>query len=733
MRRSASVVVLVALTLTVIAGSRQAVQGIGQESPGQTLGRAMDEYEKARYRSSEAACDNVIVSLQALPSLDALQSTLLLTAHELRARVRFQQRNTQGAREDFRALLIRVPSHTYGTVTTRVGGVNPDSQTLFEEVRKETVGSIVLNLTPPDVEVTLDGEVVPPAVRAAGQPILVVAGPHAVSAQKPGHSTREETLTVAAGTPVTVDWVLERLTSKIEVITSPPGVEVYLDGELKGKTPPGPPPAKYSADVDVTALGPTASGVLTIPEVRKGSRRFEFKLDCHLPAEQTQNYEQAGDFYLVKKLTESSSPLRIEGAEGRVFIDGVQKGLVPYTERLCPKPEPQVIEIRTDRGRHIQRVTPVPGGPITIQARPRPAIAVLSQVGLPAGFRDDLRLELETAFASSERVMFFRPNAELVQKEMSGLGLAPGWLSLKQTGQALSMMSPSTRLNISNRLARSLEVQGVAEIHVPAPQREPRSILLTYLAAGSSIPETIAIKLDDLQGSVRNAVAMLNSSYAMARVSAGVEVADVTGVSGAVVLRQVWDLTGGIALKAGDVIETVDGRKVEDGTAFEGAIASRKPGDKVQLQVRGQDGQTKPVTLAPATFSLVVNYEDETLPVNRLLLDFRNRVLDAPTPRDQSIARLNLAVVLMRAGNWGEAKAELDKVDLPDLQQQGGQAVSRGTAQYYLGMCLESLDRRPEAQKAYQAAAASPGALLTGDDNTLVKPLAEEKLRLLRR
>jgi len=250
---------------------------------------------------------------------------------------------------------------------------------------------------------------------------------------------------------------------------------------------------------------------------------------------------------------------------------------------------------------------------------------------------------------------------------------------------------------------------------------------MTYLAAGSSVPETIQINLDD-QGSIRRALALLNATYPTSRISAGMEVADIQGVGGAVFLRQVWDLTNGVRLSPGDLIVGADGAKIDDGTAFEALVSKKKQGEQIVLQVRGKDGSTRSVPLKLQNFSRVVGYLDETLPINKLIFDSRSAVLDAPNPQEQSIARLNLAVVLMRALNFEAALNELEKVDLRDLTapQQG---ISRGTVQYYLGLCFEALDRSAEAMKAFQAAAASPGALLTGDDNTLVKPLAEDKLK----
>jgi hypothetical protein len=229
---------------------------------------------------------------------------------------------------------------------------------------------------------------------------------------------------------------------------------------------------------------------------------------------------------------------------------------------------------------------------------------------------------------------------------------------------------------------------------------------------------------------VRRALATLNEKFAYAAVSTGIKVVDVQGAGGAVVLEQVWDLTSGVRLAPGDVIVAADGRKIEDAVALEDIAQKKKPGEVIQLQVRGRDGAVKNVALRPANFASVVGYFDATLPVNRLLLSFRLAVMDAVIAQERSWARLNLAVALMRAGNWQRAREELDRVDLPDLKS--GRGISRGTVQYYLGLCLDALGRPAEADKAFQAAAASPGALLT-TDGQLVQQLAQEKLKDTRR
>ncbi len=674
-----------ALTATSVIADHAPV--LEQVSVSDALQRGFDAYRRARYPEVESACDGVIATLQSQPSLDSVQLQLLLTAYELRARARFLQKNSKGAYDDFKAMLTKAPTHVYGTATRDLGtSLNPESETLFEEVRKEVVGSLTLTVMPADAEVKLDGAVLSREQRNGSQPIIVVVGTHRVSAQKPGHTPRDEQVDVLAGPGTPVSWILKRVTSKIDVITSPGGVEVLLDGVSKGRTPAG-PPEKYASADDVVALGARTelSGILEILDVATGTRDLEFRRDCYKTVTEKFSIGEPEEYRVARKLARESSRLTVKGSGGLVFIDGIQKGPVPYEQDLCPKPQPQVIEVRTDRGRQIQRVTPQAGIPIPVIANPKPAIAILSQVNVREGSRDDLRLGLEAALQSADTATFFAPSADLVQRELAAEALKPGWLSFlsfDRTGQRLPPsaipMSRSTRLALSTNLSKRLEVQGIAEIYVPAPDREPRALRMTYVAAGSSVPETIEINLDD-QGSIRKALAVLNATYPTSSVSAGMEVADIQGAGGAVVLRQVWDLTNGVRLFPGDLIAGADGAKIDDGSAFEALVSKKKQGEQIVLQVKGKDG-TKSVTLKLQNFSRVVGFLDETLPINKLILDSRNAALDAPNPQEQSIARLNLAVVLMRALNWEAALNELEKVDLKDLTPPQ-QAVSRGTVQ----------------------------------------------------
>lgn len=727
MRRQRSWVSIGLLSMA-IAGLVHAKVGATQATQvgaAEVLQNALAEYRTGDHKNAEALCQKVILGLSTGAPLGEIQLRQLLAAYELRGRARFILGSKDGAREDFRSILVRAPNHVFGSATPEIPGINPNHAALFEATRKETIGYLVLAISPEDADVKINEGVIPVDQRSGGKVIALPAGPVQVVSQKPGHNRLEELVTIEAGNTITFARTLERVSSKLSFVVAPQGAEIYIDEVARGRAS-APLPPNYATSAEVIALGARDPlGFLEVDGIKAGRLRLEFRAPCYQSESRSFPMDRNGDFFVAPvRLTKSAAPLSVEGAGGEVFVDGAKLGPVPLTNELCPRPDPYVVEVRSGRGRHIKRVTPVTGQKISFLAEPKPAIAILSLTGLPDS-RSDLRLDLETALEPARYVTVFALQKDVVQRELEVEQLEPGWLAFDTTGRGLSTpartVSVPKRLAAASNLAQRLQVQGIAEIHVPGGAADPRNVLFTYLAAGSSTPETMRINLDD-RDSLRNALALLNARAELVRVSSGILVADVQDVAGAVVLRQVWKTTGETTLSKGDVIVAADGGKLQDGSAFDALIARKKAGDKVTLDVRRAAGSAIQVTLEPLNLPQVVGYDDQTLLVNRLIVDFRLAGLDAATPYEETIARLNLGVMLMRGGNWTAARTELEKVTLPD-----GPGVSRGTVKYLLGLCHDAVGNTADADRAFTEAAASVEARLTSD-GPLIKPLADKKL-----
>ena len=705
-----------------------------QDQPGsvpELLSNAFTEYnQKSNVRQAETLCDRVIATLLGVANLSDVQVQQLLTAYELRGRARIILRNDVAAREDFHSLLTRSPSHEFGSLTIdRAGPLNPQASATFEEVRKDAIGNVEFRITPEDADVQFRGAPLAADRRAGGRLVPMPVGPGSLTVQRRMYESQEITVDVKSGSTTPVVVTLKRLTSQVDFITSVPGVEITIDNVPVGVTTDAPLPEKYARLQEIRDLGPTP-GWKTVSDIGPGTPTVRLKKDCHVSEEFPLLLDVPADSHVVRPMKSAAALLTITGSAGTVWIDGVDTGRsLPYSGPLCPMAEARVVEVRSSRGRHLERIHPAPGQKIERVANPHPAIAILAQNGLPAGYAANLRETVEKTMqqAGLEGATFLSVSNDAAERAMKAAGVSAGWLAFDQDGREVlgpaRMMTPSTRQVAAASISSALDVQGVAEITVPE-FREQRKLLLTYLASGSNAPETIPIDLSEPR-SVQNAVTHFNSKFRMARVGSGLVVADVAGVAGAVVLRQAAALTDE-ALNEGDLIVSADGTRVPDGSSFDAIVAARKPGDVITLQVqrKGQPSPPIPVRLTTSEFGQVVAYNDETLPLSKLLLELRLAVEDAPQGR-QAIARLNYAVVLMRVENWAQAKTQLDQVDLPDLKS--GEGISRGTVQYYLGLCLDRLGKTDDADSAYRAAIASPGALLTADGPP-VKSLAEQKL-----
>ena len=155
-------------------------------------------------------------------------------------------------------------------------------------------------------------------------------------------------------------------------------------------------------------------------------------------------------------------------------------------------------------------------------------------------------------------------------------------------------------------------------------------------------------------------------------------------------------------------------------------LAGRKADDDLTLELKDKAGAAKRADIRVFMTPRLIGMNDQSLMVNRILVDLRARILSPGDPVVDSVMRLNLAVALARVGAWTDARLELQRVRLPD-----GPGVSNGTVQDLLGLAEDRMGNRAEAEAAWRAASATP-ALLT-EDGPSVKELAEQRIAEMQR
>jgi hypothetical protein len=272
----------------------------------------------------------------------------------------------------------------------------------------------------------------------------------------------------------------------------------------------------------------------------------------------------------------------------------------------------------------------------------------------------------------------------------------------------------------STRMATTFGSQGVAAITVVDRNR----VVISLLAAGSGDPDVLDVSLDN-QDSIAAAIARLDRAPTFFRPSSGIVAVDVADVPGAVVLSADAKATAA-GIRPGDIVTKANGQAIADATALTTLLASRKADDDLMLELKDRAGATKRADLKVFMTPRLMGISDQTLLANRMLLALRARLAGQNSPTDEAVLRLNLAAALAHVEAWSDARAELQRVKLPD-----GPGVSNGTVQYLLGVCADKLGNRADAEAALKAAAATE-ALLT-EDGPAVKDLAEARLAELQR
>ena len=180
-----------------------------------------------------------------------------------------------------------------------------------------------------------------------------------------------------------------------------------------------------------------------------------------------------------------------------------------------------LVELKSASGRYFQRVDARTGQKITVEGTLRPAFALVSASG-PAALNTDLRLTIEKQFQSSQSVTLFAPAAEDAAKALAAEKLPPDWLAFDSNKRPLGTaaeVATVMRGDLSARLSRQFDAQGIASVTVPSP---PTAIgwSSSLLAAGSADPDVIEVDLDSPDATSRRSAGSIAACRSSSRRSA---------------------------------------------------------------------------------------------------------------------------------------------------------------------------------------------------------------------
>jgi len=710
-RRALTACALVLLAAIAAPGSAAA-----QPAADPQYAEAKRLFDALDYEASMRALDLAIAGLEARPVTDATRRELLPSAYEMRARSKFGLGDQNGAKADFVSLLKANPGHAL------TGQVSPRVVALFEDAVKATVTTLDLTVTPPTAKLTLDGIQVP-----VNSSLPVTIGDHVITADQLGFRKAQQNFTAEAGKPVTVALALERISSVLNILTSPSDVDVTVDGVKRGKTALGPPPPAFNEAIAKSNV-PAAqvSSVMVVAEVPAGSHVVEFTRDCYVKIETRVPTDKPDDYtvgpialqHAVANLTVRSSDPRAQ-----VFLDGQARGSAPFTTPdLCEGEH--TVELRSVSGRFFKRVQARTGDSVSIDGVLKPAFALVSAFGQPAG-GTDLRTVVERLFDPASSVTLYAPPADQADQAIKGNQLPLSWLAFdankRPLGNAADAIATSRR-DAGAKLSSTFGSQGVAAVSVIDRNR----VTVSLLAAGSNDPDVLEVSLDNAD-SVRRAITQVDRLPSFFRPSIGIVAIDVADVGGPIVTSV--DPNGPAAkagVKVGDTLLRANAQPIADAGALAAALAGKKENDDISLELKDRTGAAKKADLKVFMTPRLIGISDQQLVVNAILVALRARLPGVTDPAEAAVLRLNLAAALARVEAWSDAKTELQQVKLPD-----GTGVANGTVQYLLGICADRLGNRAEAETAFKAAASSD-SLLT-EDGPPVRDLANARLAELQR
>ncbi len=621
--------------------------------------------------------------------LTAAERRLLTTCYEHRARALFNQGYSVEAGHDLRSLLSLEPGFQLDP-----DQVSPKIIQLFNSVRDDLIGSVMVSAIPPLSALVIDGVEQGVTDSAA---VYLFAGNHRVEVRRPGYDAYQQLVDVPAGQQLVLGPVeLVRTMATCRFITVPAGVSVYIDGELAGVTGDRPSAEARQAAREADCNPLDISEFLLVPDIAPGTHQVEFRKPCRVTIAKELNFGQPIDYVdSVRRLAPSEGTIAVRAIPPgcTIFLNGDEVGTGDQLlERICTG------EHRIDaafRGGRFSTTVMVNNGDrveVTTVLRPTLAFAgVFPRLGLGSGAGEDLaRVREGLAGVSSLNLKF--PGETEVDTLFQRFGLNPA-----QTPPA------ELPVELLAALGRTLECNLVLLAVREGIERELRLYSTLH-----PVPERIPVAEGGLRSALPKFSALLDAAPQLSRPWTGLLVADVPLAIGFPVIGVTPGSPAADAgIHLGDVVSSVEGNRLTGASMLRQAADAAGEGGSLAIQLN-RDGRLSQVTLLVGRTPVLLPINSNNFLYNRMLESLSSRLNTTEPGGDEAAEiRLNIAVCLLRFGQPERAAGFLEAASTTRTA-----GISQGTISYYLARCAAEIGRIDRAEQLYAEVLNNPESTL---------------------
>lgn len=682
------------------------------------LARAVAEFDGTQQSRSIVLFDEIISRLEGLRRQGALPPRgreILAQSFELRGRAYYNIGLQEKASDSFRSLVQLQPGYSMSKEK-----VSPKIVDFFNSVKKALVGYLAVSSTPAGAKVNLNGEFLS---LTDFFPLEVLAGEYMVEIARDGYRTETRSVSIAPKATETLQVELVRTAASAFFVTDPPGVEIWVDGQLRATTAGSLSPDRFDF-VRARGIDPARASERTeIGNLGLGSHIVELKKKCHSVVRFNLDVPEPLDYETEPvRMEESLASLALtsDPPGARILLDGEAMGVTPRElEGVCSGRHR--LEVKHAAGKFLKDIVLAKDENLSLDCPIRPSLAFLGVVAESAAAERNLALVEEGLVQNVSKIStlnFFAAPRETVDRVLeSERTTRKGLLSATRA-------EADVVRRVTEKLAAALDVQGFLVAVLP-DERLQRTAVLHLLAAGNAVTDPWEVTWGEAASYLRF-ISAVDQKATLYRPWTGIISVDTLLHDGVPVLRVVpLSPAEKAGIQTGEVLYAVDGRAVKRTADLLGALEGRRPGDKLALHLRGASG-SRVVELALGETPQEIPLNDPTLLYNKIMMDLRQQADGYPGTEAAAFAQLNLALCAMHFGDYAAAHDYLLKARATLPQRPG---LSQGTALYYLGLALENLgsEYRKEAAEAYRAAAAVKDATLFNNDGPAVAPLAARR------